>query len=67
VLATAARRNVQFLMRVQYTEESAASFPDPARLIGAWGQDNVKPYVRMDFVQHNVSALLGLWRQTTLH
>jgi hypothetical protein len=65
-LANGARRTAQFLMRVQYTEESAASFPDPSRLIGAWAQDAVMPYVRMDFVQHNVSALLGIWRQTML-
>jgi hypothetical protein len=64
VYAQAARRTVQFLMRVQHTKESAAAFPVPGRIIGAWGQDVVKPYVRMDFVQHNVSALLGVWRQT---
>jgi hypothetical protein len=64
ILANAARRTVQFLMRVQYTEDNTTAFPDPARVIGAWGQDAVKPYVRMDFVQHNVSALLGVWRQT---
>jgi hypothetical protein len=65
VYARAARRTAQFLMRVQHTEESSAAFPNPGRLIGAWGQDAVKPYVRMDFVQHNVSALLGVWRQTS--
>jgi hypothetical protein len=62
--ANGARRTVQFLMRVQHTEESSAAFPNPGRVIGSWGQDAVKPYVRMDFVQHNVSALLGVWRQT---
>lgn len=64
--ADGARRTVQFLMRVQHTEENTGQFPRPDRLIGAWGQDAVKPYVRMDFVQHNVSALLGVWRLTEL-
>ena len=63
-LATAARRNVQFQMRVQYTEENAQLFPRPERMIGAWGQDAAEPYVRMDFVQHNISALIGVWHLT---
>ncbi len=63
-LANGARRTVQFLMRVQYTDENSAPFRRPDRLIGAWSQDVVKPYVRMDFVQHSVSALLGVWQMT---
>ena len=64
-LATGARRNVQFQLRVQYTEDNTAHFRRPERLIGAWGQDAVQSYVRFDFVQHNVSALIGVWQMTT--
>ena len=64
-LATGARRNVQFQLRVQYTEDNTAHFRRPERLIGAWGQDAVQSYVRFDFVQHNISALIGVWQMTT--
>ena len=28
--------------------------------IGAWGKDAVDPWIRIDFVQHNISGLLGM-------
>lgn len=56
-LALAAQRNAQFAMRVQYTPANTRNFPRPAGVNGAWAQDPVVPNVRMDFVQHNVSAL----------
>lgn len=59
--SAAALRNVQFQMRVQYTDDNTALFPRPEALVGAWGQDATEPYVRMDFVQHNISALIGFW------
>ena len=62
--ATAARRNAQFEMRVQYTPENTALFRAPERLVGAWAQDIANPYVRMDFVQHNISQLIGVWSMT---
>jgi hypothetical protein len=58
--AAGARRNVQFQLRVQYTPDNTQLFPRPEAAIGAWGKDAVDPWVRIDFVQHNVSALLGL-------
>lgn len=62
--STAARRNVQFQIRVQYTSENSQLFPRPEAVIGAWGKDALDPWVRMDFVQHNVSGLVGLWYLT---
>lgn len=56
-LATAQQRTIQFLMRVQYTQANTIDFPEPARAIGAWPQDAYEDYVRIDFVQHNISAL----------
>lgn len=58
----AALRNVQFQMRVQYTRANTRRFPRPARAVGAWPQDPVVANVRMDFVQHNISALITAWR-----
>lgn len=56
-LALAAHRTAQFAMRVQYTPANTRGFPRPDGVNGAWAQDPVVPNVRMDFVQHNVSAL----------
>ena len=56
-LALAQQRTIQFMMRVQYTRENTIEFPKPERAIGAWPQDAYEDYVRIDFVQHNISAL----------
>lgn len=63
--AAAARRNTQFQLRVQFTSENTELFPDPERVIGAWGKDTLDPWIRIDFVQHNISALIGVWSMTT--
>jgi len=63
--AAAARRNVQFQLRVQFTPENTELFPDPGMVIGAWGKDALDPWIRIDFVQHNISALIGVWYMTT--
>jgi len=62
--ATGARRNVQFQMRVQHTAENTGQFPQPDRLIGGWGQNATRPHVQIDYVQHNISALIGAWYLT---
>lgn len=64
VYASAARRTAQFQMRAQFTSEKAHFFGRPERLVGAWGQDAAHHHVRMDFIQHNVSSLLGMWAMT---
>ena len=63
--ALAAQRNLQFQLRVQYTAENTQLFPRPEAAIGAWGKDFVDPWIRIDFVQYNVSGLLGMWSLTT--
>ena len=63
--AAAARRNAQFQLRVQFTPENTELFPDPEMVIGAWGKDALDPWIRIDFVQHNISALIGTWYMTT--
>ena len=62
--AAAARRNAQFQLRVQFTAENTELFPDPVMVIGAWGKDALDPWIRIDFVQHNISALIGVWYMT---
>ena len=63
--STAARRNIQFQMRVQFTSENSQLFPRPEAVVGAWGKDALDPWIRVDFVQHNISGLVGLWYLTT--
>jgi len=63
-VSTAARRSAQFQMRVQYTEENPQDFPRPDRMVGAWGRNLEDPTVRIDYVQHNISGLIGVWYLT---
>jgi hypothetical protein len=37
-------------------------FDDPQRVIGAFRESLTSPVVRIDTVQHNISALLSLYR-----
>jgi len=30
----------------------------------AWGKDALDPWIRIDFVQHKISALIGVWYMT---
>jgi hypothetical protein len=62
--AEATLRNIQFQIRVQYTPENTALYPDPDRVVGGWGQNAVENSVRIDYVQHNISALIGAWYMT---
>ena len=63
-VATAARRNLQFQLRVQFSPENSALFPCPDRVIGGWGRNAEDPTIRIDYVQHNISGLIGLWDLT---
>ena len=63
-IAAGAQRNAQFQMRVQYTEDNSQAFPKPELLVGAWAKDPGEPSVQIDRVQHNISALIGVWHLT---
>lgn len=58
------QRNIQFQLRVQFTAENTELFPRPDRAIGGWGQDAANANIRIDYVQHNISGLIGLWHLT---
>ncbi|MGE3798148.1 MAG: hypothetical protein AB7G88_09915 [Thermomicrobiales bacterium] len=60
-VSEAALRTAQFLMRVQYDETVSRNFPVPEHVIGAWPQDEKDSLVRVDFVQHNISSLVGAY------
>ncbi len=64
-ISTGALRTIQFLMRVQYTADNTSHFRAPERVIGAWAQDAAESRIRLDFVQHNISALMGSYALLT--
>jgi len=63
-ISLGAQRNAQFQMRVQYTAENTRRFVEPARAIGGWGANSEDPSIRIDYVQHNMSSLIGLTHLT---
>ncbi|CAN5675401.1 hypothetical protein BH24CHL8_BH24CHL8_04150 [soil metagenome] len=62
--AEAARRVAQFAMRVQYFGDEVALFPAPELTVGGWPANAGDADIRIDYVQHNLSALLGVWHLT---
>jgi hypothetical protein len=59
----AARASVAFQLRTQVWPESAMHCRNPGRALGAFREELGGVYVRIDFVQHNLSAILELMRQ----
>ncbi len=53
---------VRFQLQTQFHPERAMYFDDPQRCLGAFHHDLETFDVRIDYVQHNLSAILGLWR-----
>ncbi|MEJ8566503.1 hypothetical protein [Elongatibacter sediminis] len=60
VLLAAACRSASFQLMTRYTPASALFLPAPARALGGFRSSLTDFNVRMDFVQHNISALLGI-------
>ncbi len=53
---------VRFQLQTQFRPESALYLPDPRRALGGFRRSLTHYEVRIDYVQHNVSALLLLRR-----
>jgi hypothetical protein len=62
--ALGAQRNSQFQMRVQYTADNTRGFVRPDLMVGGWAASAENPIIRIDYVQHNLSVLVGLWHLT---
>ena len=56
----ALRRMAAFQLRCQITPENALYLPAPQRALGGFRRGLTDWEVRIDYVQHNMSALLGL-------
>ncbi len=62
--ALGAQRNAQYQLRVQYTEANTTDFARPDLTIGGWATNDEDRSIRIDYVQHNMSVLVGLWHLT---
>lgn len=59
-IAQATERGAQYQMRVQYTTDNSANFPRPEGAVGGWPGSADDPTIRIDYVQHNLSVLIGM-------
>ena len=60
VLLAALHRMAAFQLRCQLTPHNVLYLPNPERAVGGFRRSLTNWEVRIDYVQHNVSALLGL-------
>ncbi len=58
----AAELGARFALRCQYRRANAMYLPDPARCEGGVGARLDRPDIRIDYVQHAISAWLGVAR-----
>jgi hypothetical protein len=59
-IAEATERGAQYQMRVQYTQNNTSAFPRPEGAVGGWPGSTDDPTIRIDYVQHNLSVLIGM-------
>jgi len=58
----AARNSIAFQLGTQFQPESAMYFSDPQRILGGFHQSLTDFEIRNDYVQHNISSILALYR-----
>src|SRR5256714_7910773 len=61
-LAEALKLSARFQLSQQFNEENSYSLAHPERAAGGFRESLTSPRIRIDYVQHNVSALLGIAR-----
>ena len=54
------KASARFQLTQQFTSENNASARNPARAAGGFFEGSTEQWVRIDFVQHNISSLLGI-------
>lgn len=59
-IAIALKACARFQLAQQFTVENSGSLPNPARARGGSREGLTSPRIRIDFVQHNISSLLGI-------
>lgn len=63
----ALEKAVAFQLRCQFTEENVLYLPRPDRSLGGFREGLTQWNVRIDYVQHNISSLLGLREILSTH
>lgn len=56
------KRCIQFQLQTQYTPERTLYLPNTQRALGGFSASLTDYSIRIDFVQHNLSSLLGLYK-----
>lgn len=59
-ISAALKACARFQLAQQFTLANSASLPNPARAAGGFREGLTSPKIRIDFVQHNISSLLGI-------
>jgi len=59
-IAGALRACARFQLAQQFAAENSEALPNPARARGGFREGLASPKIRIDFVQHNISSLLGI-------
>jgi len=52
---------ISFQLQTQYATESAMYFINPQWVLGAFAQSFTEPSIRIDYIQHNISALVNFY------
>ncbi len=59
----AALRSAQLLLRMQYNHDNTMFFPNPDKALGGFMGSYRRPEIQIDYVQHCVNALIGVWEE----
>jgi hypothetical protein len=59
-ILAAVRLAISFQLQAQFRRESAMYLPSPPRAVGGFHRHQLNFEVRIDYVQHNLSSILGL-------
>ncbi len=61
-ILAAIRQGILFQLQTQFGPESVLYFEAPQRAVGGFHRSLTNFEIRIDYVQHNISSLLGLYR-----
>ncbi|HVG18464.1 MAG TPA: hypothetical protein VNI02_05375, partial [Blastocatellia bacterium] len=59
-IAAALKASARFQLSQQFDEDNSFFLPDPGRAAGGFRESVTRMRIRIDFVQHNISSLLGV-------
>lgn len=64
-IQTALLQSARFQLNQQFRPANAFYLPNPARALGGFRSNAAQNDIRIDYVQHNVSGLIGLYEDLT--